>query len=261
MLEIEDLHVRLGRAEVLRGATMAAKQGAVTVILGPNGSGKSTLIRAASGEIGYSGRVRLAGHEVATTPAWRLAARRGVLEQATTVAFPFTVAEVVRLGLQSGVEADHAEIVMAALTEVGMAGFASRPVQELSGGQQARVHLARVRAQVWAPVAHDGPRWLFLDEPVASLDIAHQLEVMAIMRRFAEAGGGVVAVMHDLNLSAMVADRMVLLGAGRVRAMGRPDEVMRDDLLSEVYGCALRVGRAPMAGPWLLPQVAGGVSG
>lgn len=75
MLEIDDLHVRLGRAEVLRGAQMSAEPGAVTVILGPNGSGKSTLIRAASGEIGYSGSVRLAGHEVARTPAWRLAAR------------------------------------------------------------------------------------------------------------------------------------------------------------------------------------------
>lgn len=180
-----------------------------------------------------------------------------MLEQATTVAFPFTVSEVVRLGLQSGVAADHAGIVMAALTEVGMAEFDARPVQELSGGQQARVHLARVRAQVWAPVSHEGPRWLFLDEPIASLDIAHQLEVMAIMRRFAAAGGGVVAVMHDLNLSAMVADRIVLLGQGRVRASGPPEEVMRDDLLSEVYGCSLRVGRAPSAGPWLLPQVAG----
>lgn len=256
MLEISDVHVRLGRAEVLRGIDLVARPGEVTVILGPNGSGKSTLIRAASGEIGYAGSIRLAGTEVATTPAWRLAARRGVLEQSLTVAFPFTVAEVVRLGLQSGVEADHAEIVAQALAEVGLREAADRPVQELSGGQQARVHLARVRAQVWAPCSHEGPRWLLLDEPVASLDIGHQLEVMAIMRRFAEGGGGVVAVMHDLNLSAMVADRIALLAEGRVLAAGAPDEVLRDAPLSAAYGCTLRVSRAPASGPWILPQMA-----
>ncbi|RLL62124.1 heme ABC transporter ATP-binding protein [Paenirhodobacter hankyongi] len=252
MLRIADLHVRLGRAEVLTGIDLDAAPGEVTVILGPNGSGKSTLLRAVSGEIPYAGSVRLAGHEVARTAPWRLAALRGVMEQASTVAFPFTVAEVVRLGLQSGIEAGE-EIVAAALAEVGLSAFAHRPIQELSGGQQARAHLARVRAQVWHPSGHAGPRWLLLDEPVASLDIGHQVEVMAILRRFAQGGGGVVAVLHDLNLAASVADRIVLMAAGRIEAAGPPEAVLRDDLLSRVYGCPLRVGVAPVRGPWVLP--------
>lgn len=257
MLRIEGLRVQLGRHEVLQGIDLTAAAGEVTVILGPNGSGKSTLLRAASGEIGYRGSIRLAGLEVAQSAPWRLAARRAVLEQAPSVAFPFSVAEVVRFGLHAGVAADHEEIVAAALAEVGLAEHAARPIHVLSGGQRARAHLARVRAQVWQPVGPEGARWLMLDEPVASLDIAHQLQVMAVMRRFAEAGGGVVAVMHDLNLSAMVADRMVLLAEGRLVACGPPAEVMRDALLSRCYGCRLQVGRAPETPPWVLPQLAG----
>lgn len=256
MLRISDLSVRLGRREVIAGLDLDAHPGAVTVILGPNGSGKSTLIRAATGELPYAGSITLAGAEISASPAWQLAARRGVLEQATQVAFPFTVAEIVRLGLQSGLSAGREGLVMQALSEVDMAEAAPRPFHELSGGQQARVHLARIRAQVWEPVDEDGPRWLFLDEPVAALDIAHQLAVMRIMRGFADAGGGVVAVMHDLNLSAMIADRMVLLSEGRIVAEGPPETVLQDRPLSRAYGCALRVGQAPAAGPWILPQAA-----
>ncbi|MFT3689232.1 heme ABC transporter ATP-binding protein [Paenirhodobacter sp.] len=256
MLRISGLSVHLGRRAVIGGLDLAALPGAVTVILGPNGSGKSTLIRAATGELPYTGSITLAGEEIRAAPAWRLAARRGVLEQATQVAFPFTVAEIVRLGLQSGLAAGREGLVMQALAEVGMADTAARPFHELSGGQQARVHLARVRAQVWEAVDAEGPRWLFLDEPVAALDIAHQLAVMRIMRDFADAGGGVVAVMHDLNLSAMIADRMVLLSEGRIIAEGPPDAVISDGPLSRAYGCALRVGQVPVSGPWLLPQAA-----
>ncbi|OOY03260.1 heme ABC transporter ATP-binding protein [Thioclava sp. F28-4] len=256
MLEISDLHVARGRSDVLHGLSLSAKPGAVTVILGPNGSGKSTLVQAASGALPYRGRIALQCHEIAQTSAWRLAALRAVLEQSNSVAFPFTVAEVVGMGLHAGIEADHPEIVSAALAEVGLSDLAHRPIQSLSGGQQARAHLARVRAQVWQPVSHAGPRWLLVDEPVASLDIAHQLEVMAILRRFADAGGGVVAVMHDLNLSAQLADEMVLMREGRIEAQGPPEAVMRGPVLSRTYGCELQVGAAASDGLWVLPQFA-----
>ncbi|MDR5652181.1 heme ABC transporter ATP-binding protein [Ruixingdingia sedimenti] len=254
MLAVTDLTVHLGGRRILDALSMQAQAGAVTVILGPNGSGKTTLLRAATGDLRYAGSVRLGGVEIAGAPLWRLAAVRGVLEQATPVAFAFTVAEVVRFGLGAGLSAGRAEVARLALEEVGLADLAERPFHELSGGQQQRVHLARVRAQVWEPVSPEGPRWLFLDEPVASLDIAHQLAVMEVMRGFARAGGGVVAVMHDLNLSAMVADRIVLLAEGRVVAAGPPEAVIRDAPLSRAYGCPLRANRAPAAGPWILPQ-------
>lgn len=257
MLAITNLTVRLGRHTILQNLGLEAQAGEVTVVLGPNGSGKTTLLRAATGDARYDGSVTLNGHEIRGTESWRLAAMRGVLEQATEVAFAFTLAEVVRMGLQSGTAADRAEIVDLALAEVGLDGLAQRPLHELSGGQRQRAHLARVRAQIWEARSAGQPRWLFLDEPVASLDIAQQLAVMEIMRRFAAAGGGVVAVMHDLNLSAMVADRMVIMASGRIVAAGPTAEVFDSTALSRAYGCRLRVNRAPPKGLWVLPQTAG----
>ena len=111
--------------------------------------------------------------------------------------------------------------------------------------------------QVWLPAdtaTGDAPRWLFLDEPVSSLDIAHQLEVMRIARDFADAGGGVVMVMHDLNLSAMFADRIALIGAGRIVAHDTPETVLRDEILGPVYACPLRVNMTPARGSFILPQ-------
>lgn len=119
----------------------------MTAIIGPNGSDKSTLLRALTGEIASGGTVTLNGDDIAALPGWRLAASRAVRPQASTVAFPFTVAEVVRLGLHAGPEAADATIPLRALDHVGLAGFGHRHVQELSGGEQQCVHLARVLAQ------------------------------------------------------------------------------------------------------------------
>ena len=117
--------------------------------------------------------------------------------------------------------------------------------------------LARVLAQVWEPVADGQPRWLFLDEPVSSLDIGHQLQVMDRARDFARQGGGVIAVMHDLNLTALYADQVIVLAEGRAIATGSPTTVLTDDILSRAYGCQLRVSAPPPVGvPYILPHAA-----
>ena len=130
-----------------------------------------------------------------------------------------------KIGLSRGRAAGQTRAAMQALARVDLAHHAGRPYQSLSGGEQQRAQLARVLAQVGAARDADGPRWLLLDEPVSALDIAHQLEVMQIARDFADAGGGVVAVMHDLNLTAMFADRIVLLAEGHVLSAGTVAEV------------------------------------
>ncbi|WP_375688413.1 heme ABC transporter ATP-binding protein [Pseudooceanicola sp. LIPI14-2-Ac024] len=253
-LQATDIIVHLGKTRVLHGIDYVAAPGAVSCIVGPNGSGKTTLLRALTGEVGYDGRVTLGGTDIKGAPPWALAERRGVLPQATALAFPFNVIEVVRLGLPYPKDAPLARH---ALARVGLAGYETRFYQELSGGEKQRVQLARVLAQIREPVGPEGPRWLFLDEPVSALDIAHQLQVMQIARDFADAGGGVVAVMHDLNLTAMFADAVHVLEGGRVLAEGPPGQVMTDAVLSRAYGCVLRVGAAPPAGvPFVLPHVA-----
>ncbi|TGD63643.1 heme ABC transporter ATP-binding protein [Tabrizicola sp. WMC-M-20] len=258
MLSAKDIRVSLGKTLVLHGITAEAQPGEVTVIVGPNGSGKTTLLRALTGDVPFAGQVHLNGQDCARLRPSELAALRGVLPQASVLAFPFTVTEVVRLGLTAAPHAGRPDLVPRALAAVDMAGLSTRLYQELSGGQQARVQLARVLVQVWEPVVDGVPRWLFLDEPVASLDIAHQLGVVRQMRDFARRGGGVVAVLHDLNLTAMAADRVWLMDQGRLTGQGGVAGVLTDAALERAYGCPLRVGRLPPQGGWFsLPQAAG----
>lgn len=261
MLEARNISVMLGKAQVLHGVNFIAKPGELTAIVGPNGSGKTTLLRALTGDVHYRGDVLLNGQNTRAQPAWQLAAQRAVLPQATTMAFPFSVIEVVRIGLTSGTSGAHDARAMQALHRVGLAHYANRFYQELSGGEQQRVQLARVLCQVWDPVAQGEPRWLLLDEPVASLDIGHQLEVMEIARTFARSGGGVVAVMHDLNLTALYADAVTMLAGGQKLADGPPAEVLTDAPLSQAYNCNLRVNTVPRPDQtFILPHAANLIS-
>ncbi|HEY0212496.1 MAG TPA: heme ABC transporter ATP-binding protein [Paenirhodobacter sp.] len=255
MIRAQGLGAVLAGIDVLRAVDFHANPGQITVIVGPNGSGKTTLLRRLTGDLQGPGRVLLDDAPIGAMPPRRLALRRAVLQQATQVGFPFTLREVVRMGQEAGGQAPG--IVAAAIAEVGLSAMIDRPFQDLSGGEQARGHLARVRAQIWNPVTSGGACWLFVDEPVAALDIGHQIQVMDLLRRFADAGGGVVAVMHDLNLTAMHADRMVLMAQGAVLATGTPAQVMTDGHLSAAYRAPIRINRAPDTGVWLLPQMAG----
>ncbi|WBU60985.1 heme ABC transporter ATP-binding protein [Paracoccus albus] len=253
------LRVRLGRRDVLHSVDMTARAGQLTAIIGPNGSGKTTLLRALTGEIGADGgSVALNGGDIAGMEPSELAAMRAVLPQHSALSFPFTATEIVRIGLTQSAqgEAERTALIRAALSAVDLPGHAGRLYQEMSGGEQQRIQLARALAQVWRPETENGPSWLLLDEPVSSLDIAHQLSIMNLAADYARRGGGVVAVMHDLNLTAMFADHVVLLQKGRVIGHGTPRDVLTDELLSEAYGCRLAVSQTPAEGVWLLPQTA-----
>ncbi|MBV7378007.1 heme ABC transporter ATP-binding protein [Maritimibacter dapengensis] len=256
MLTARNLTVHLGHRQILHGVDFTAKAGEVTAIVGPNGSGKTTLLRAITGDVGYTGDARIEGLDVARAKPWELAARRGVLSQFTGVAFPFTVAEIVRLGQSNGISGGGPDLGERALARVGLSGFGHRPYHDLSGGEQQRTQLARVLAQVWDPTGKDGANWLILDEPVASLDIAHQLEVMTLARDFALSGGGVVAVMHDLNLTAMFAQSVALMAEGRVVTQGDIGHVFTDENLSAAYACDLKVNTAPANATYILPHAA-----
>lgn len=256
MLQATGLSAHLGGRAVLSGVDFEARPGQITAIVGPNGSGKTTLLRRLTGDLAGPGAVALGGDPLDRLSPRALAQRRAVLPQAGTVGFPFSLREVVRMGHQAGAAAPEPGIVEAALDEVGLRAKIDGLFHDMSGGEQARGHLARVRAQVWHPVHAGRPAWLFVDEPVAALDIGHQLQVMAVLRRFADAGGGVVAVMHDLNLTAMHAERIVLMEAGRIAAAGPPAEVMTGPLLSRAYRCRLCLNTAPDQGIWLLPHAA-----
>lgn len=258
-LQATDIDIWLGRRQILHGVDLTAKSGQVTAIIGPNGSGKTTLLRALTGEVQpCSGAVFLNGADVHACSPARLSAMRAVLPQQSALSFPFTVAEIVGIGLSTrriGAK-DRAALIAAALSRVGLGGRGASLYQQMSGGEQQRVQLARALVQVWQPVTASGPSWLFLDEPVSSLDIAHQIAIMKLAGMYARSGGGVVAVMHDLNLTSIFADRIVLMQDGRVIAHGAPADVLTDTNLSRTYGCDLRTNLAPSAGTWILPHTA-----
>ncbi|VVS98924.1 heme ABC transporter ATP-binding protein [Rhizobium sp. EC-SD404] len=252
----------LGSRRVLQDVDFEAKPGDVTAIVGPNGSGKTTCLKALSGELRVDGHISVDGTDIRSLKPWQLAERRAVLQQATTMAFPFRVYEVVQLGLSRAIAGDSSDgahrRIDQALTMVGLNGFGDRLYQELSGGEQQRVHLARVLCQVWEPVKNGSACYLFLDEPVASLDIRHQISIMQVARDYARRGGGVIAVMHDLNLTAMFADRVALFRAGRVAAFGPPADVFTDTMVHHVFDVPLAVSRLPTDDvPFVLPQSCG----
>ncbi|BCH01769.1 heme ABC transporter ATP-binding protein [Mesorhizobium loti] len=261
MIEARDVSVDIAGKRIVGGVDFDARPGEVAAIVGPNGSGKTTFLKALSGEFAYTGRIALNGHNLSSMRPAEMAVHRAVLPQATTLSFPFTVREVVKLGLVGGrsgaLPGEDARLPERALARVDLDGFAGRFYQELSGGEQQRVQLARVLCQVWAPVLDGKPRYLFLDEPVSSLDIKHQLIIMNIARDFAKRGGGVVAILHDLNLSAMYADRIFVMHRGRLVATGSPQDVLSDELIEKVFDCGLRVGVLPVGNmPFVLPQSA-----
>jgi iron complex transport system ATP-binding protein len=256
-LQANGITVSLGRKEVLHGIDFTARAGELTVIVGPNGSGKTTLLRAVTGDLPHGGAIRLNGQDIDRLHLWQLAQRRGVLPQQSALSFPFTVREIVRMGLEAGAHAGRRSLPDQALAAVGLSGFSGRFYQELSGGEQQRVQLARVLCQVWEPMLDDAPCWLLLDEPVSSLDIGHQLAVMRLAKDYASRGGGVVAVMHDLNMTALFADRVALIAQGRLLAAGSPRDVLTDVNLLRAYDCPLRMNHIPGEGSvFVLPHSA-----
>jgi len=259
MISVNNIAVDIGPCRILQDVSFTAQPGQVTVVIGPNGSGKSTLVKALCRDHSFAGHILINGHDVGTMPLATAATLRAVLPQHSTLPFPFTVREVVAMGLTAGrpgiAFSALQQLPDEALARVDLNDFGGRFYGELSGGEQQRVQLARVLCQVWCPVLDGQPRYLFLDEPVSSLDIKHQLMIMDVAKQFARDGGGVIAILHDLNLAAMYADQVVALRDGRVAGMGDPMDVLSDALIAEVFDCPMRVGALPPRSiPFVLPQ-------
>ncbi|QFU14877.1 heme ABC transporter ATP-binding protein [Microvirga thermotolerans] len=254
ILEAENLSCIRGGRRLLDGVGLAVGEGSFTVVLGPNGAGKSTLLRVLCGELSPdSGEVRLAGERLSRIPPWRLAHRRAVMPQASELAFPFTAFEVASLGVEGlgrGLSrADRRRMAFDALERADVGHLAERDYRTLSGGERQRVHFARVLAQLMAGRTVEARQVLFLDEPIASLDLKHQLALLDAARGLCRDGVTVVAVLHDLQLAAGVADRAVLLCGGRPVAQGRPEAVLTPARLAAVFGVTLATPRLPPH-PW-----------
>ena len=256
-LVAERVSLQLSGRAILDNVSLDLEPGRLTIAIGPNGAGKTTLLRLLCGDLApSSGCVRLDGERIDRLSGEALARRRAVLPQSSHVAFPLTVYEVVALGMGGRSAADRRSLPLAMLAKVGLRGYEGRFYQTLSGGERQRVQLARVLCQIDRPVAGGEPRWLFLDEPVSSLDVGHQFAILDIARAHADAGGGCFAILHDLNLASLYADCLVVMSKGRIAARGAPEDVLSDRLLDEVFGVSLRVNKAPAKPqrPYVLPH-------
>ena len=239
LLEAKNVTVEIGKARLLDDVSLSLMPSTVTCLLGPNGAGKSTLLKVLAGALPPSlGEVQFRQRPLGRRPD-ELARRRAVLSQSTTLGFSFRVIEVVALGRSPHVRQSSAaldrQIVDAAMTAADVTHLAARRYPTLSGGEQQRVQLARVLAQLMDGSGDVSGRLLMLDEPTASLDLAHQQQVLAIARDFSRSGGTVLAVLHDLNLAASVADLVCLLKEGRMAASGRPKDVLTPDVIGDVF--------------------------
>jgi iron complex transport system ATP-binding protein len=223
---------------ILQDVTLDVVAGELLALVGPNGAGKSTLLGVLSGDVHPThGAVTLDSRPIEDYRPLELARHRAVLTQENLVSFPFRVAEVIEMGRAPwartpGFDDDEAAVAEAvAVTDVGH--LLERRITSLSGGEKARVALARVLAQQ-TPI-------VFLDEPTAALDLRHQEEVMRTAQTLADAGRAVVVVLHDLSLAGAYADRVALISAGRLVATGSPHAVLTAERIGAIYGLPVQV--------------------
>jgi iron complex transport system ATP-binding protein len=251
-LRLEGLSVRLGERRVVVDISVALRGAQLVALVGPNGAGKTTLLRALAGLLPITGTVTMDGSPITALDLRERARRFAYLPQGQTVHWPLPVRDVVALGRYPHGATDPSRLGAADLAAVEQAmrstdvmELADRPVTQLSGGERSRVLLARVLA-VAAPV-------ILADEPTSSLDPRHQIEVMDLLHKAAQAGALVIVVTHDLGLAARFADTVIALQNGRLVSSGPPDATLSDALLAEVFQIsAIRHQHAggPIIVPW-----------
>jgi iron complex transport system ATP-binding protein len=264
-VEVHDVAFGYGGAFRLEGVSFDVAAGEVLGVIGPNGSGKTTLVRLLSKvREPQRGEIRLAGAGLASLGRRALARQVAVVQQDVAPAFPVTVEELCLMGRHPHAEGRLFEQpedlckAREAMALTGVLALASAPVDTLSGGERQRAVLARALAQE--------PRLLLLDEPTSHLDLRYQREMVGLLRRLhRDHGTTIVLVSHDLNLAGEVADRLLLLAAGRVVKLGPPADVLDEATLEAAYGCPVRVEKHPVTGrPVVLvrwPDGEGGESG
>lgn len=256
MLEVKNLSYRIRNRQLLDNVSFQAKPGELLAIVGANGAGKSTLLKLCTREMTSSeGQILLRDQLINVYSDQELSLFRAVLPQQNSVVFPFLVSELVLMGRYPHFEFQASEhdyfVAEMALRKVGMWDFAARVFTTLSGGEQQRVQLARVLAQIWD--VHQGI--LFLDEPTTGLDLLHQHQMLELAREFTNKGFCVVVILHDLNLAAQYADQIVMLRSGRVEAMGKPREVITADTILRVFNLNVWLIEHPeMDCPLVIPQ-------
>lgn len=261
MIELNGVTVKIAEKTLVQDVSMQVRPGRVGVLIGPNGAGKSTLLRIATGEhLPVKGNVTVDETPLSACSSRSLAQRRAVVRQHSSLTFPFPVLEVVLMGrtphLKGSETRRDIDIAWAAMVKTGVAHLAHQSYTTLSGGERQRVDVARALTQIWDEVPGHN-RYLLLDEPTASLDIAHQHDTLKLVREIAACGVGILVVLHDLNLAAQYADDIVVLHQGCCLARGGPVEVLNPDIIEKAFSLSVLVTAHPCQDcPLIVPMPA-----
>ncbi len=259
MIEAKNITVEIHSRKILEDVSLRVDCGEVLAVLGPNGAGKSTLRKILCGDLEPTGgEVLMNGKLLEDWSLTERAKSRAVLPQDSSLNFPFTAMEVVLMGRAPHIEGAESkkdyEIARAALCSVEEIELENRIYPTLSGGERQRVQLARVLAQIWE-ASGDEPRYLLLDEPTSNLDLAHQHSTLKIARRFARENAAVLIILHDLNLAAQYADRIVILKAGKIVAQGKPREIFTEKIIRDTFDLPVSVIEHPqLKYPLIIPS-------
>lgn len=250
MLEVRDLGVQKGGRRINRGINFKVRPGRLSAIVGANGAGKSTLLKAVTGTQPLTtGEVFLEDQPLTQYNPKNLAKLRAVLSQQNPVAFVMPTLKIVALGrypyAKQETEQERLSIAYSCLTQVGMEAFAQRDIRTLSGGEQQRVQLARVLAQL-TPFDDQQAKYLFLDEPTASQDMAQQHRLLGLLRHLSTKYSiAIIAVLHDLNLAAQYADQILMMKSGLLIADGTPMDVLTPTRIKQCFGINVKVQQHP----------------
>ncbi|RKQ38702.1 heme ABC transporter ATP-binding protein [Enterobacter sp. R1(2018)] len=244
-LQARRVSLQAGDRLLLSDVSLSLRPGEVVALIGPNGAGKSTLLRVLTGyQLPDGGSVSLAQRPLDEWSNEALSRQRAVMRQRSGMAFSWAVEEVIAMGRAPWPAKDTRRVVSEVMALTGCDSLVGRDFCQLSGGEQQRVQLARALAQLWQRGQPHG--WLFLDEPTSALDLYHQQHILRLLRRLALMGTlSVCVVVHDLNLAALWADRIILLHEGKVVAQGSPQEVLTEKTLTRWYQAELKVFSHP----------------
>ncbi|MFW7378783.1 MAG: heme ABC transporter ATP-binding protein [Oligoflexus sp.] len=237
MIEVKNLNVSLSAKLLLEDVNFKLRPGEFLAIVGPNGAGKSTLLKAIAGDLPLSqGEVLMDGSKIQLLCSREQALRRAFLEQFQHVSFPFTVEDIVRMGQYFATSSSQQleQMIADVLDRFGVSHLRYRRINSLSGGESQRVHAARVLLQALASPRRE--KYILLDEPTASVDVKYQYENLQVFKRVTKKQIGVAAVLHDLNIAAQFADRVIVLHEGRLVAQGTPSEVLTSGRIRQVFG-------------------------
>lgn len=250
-IRFDALSLTLRGRPILQEVSGFLQKGKVTVILGANGAGKSSLLSCLSGlRTADRGTVMLGDRLLARIPSQLCARYIGLLPQQADIHWEINVRALVALGRlphqgRWGKSAGDDAAIDKAMAQTDCTQFADRKALRLSGGEQARVLLARVLA--------GEPDWVLADEPLANLDPAHQMDAVSCLKDVAHGGAGVVLVLHDLTQAARIADHVIIMKQGRIQSAGTCEQVLTHDQLAEAFGVAVHIGKDDLGAPIITP--------